>query len=85
MTVTANQVYVLLGIVVATLAICGSLLKAAAALVRIATTGARLSTAVGENTQATERLSGQFDAYQRVTDQRLEILEEAHKRRRFLA
>lgn len=80
----ASQLYLLISILVGAGAICGGLIKAAGALVRIASTGQRLSTAVGENTTATDRLSTQFEAYQRVTDQRLEILEEAHKRRGFL-
>lgn len=79
-----NQVYTLLGIVLGCGAIAGGLLKSAAALVRFAGIVQTLRQAVEDNTGATGRLSGQFEAYQRVTDQRLEILEEAHRTRRFL-
>lgn len=77
----ANQVYLLLGIVVSAGAVLGGLIKAAGALYRIATTGTALAQAVTDNTTATQHLSTRFDGYQQVTDRRLEILEEAHRRR----
>lgn len=79
-----GQVYVLLCVVVAAGTIGGALIKGARALLKLAFVGQGVVDAVSDNTAATAGLSEQFRQYQQVTDRRLEILEEAHRGRRWI-